>query len=100
MERSWLAYTVDVAVEGRYDLDLRVSSLRSGGQVRIELPGEDASPPIIVPETGDWQVYATATIKGLSLKRGRQTIRVVFATGTDNGHVCNFNWMAFRKSAG
>jgi hypothetical protein len=93
-------YTLEVSEDGNYDIDLRVSSISGGGWVRLDVVGQNGSEPIVVPKTGDWQRYATVTLKGVRLGKGRQRIRVLFMRGVpeDGGHVCNFNWLRITPS--
>ena len=49
---EWLAYTVNVATAGTYDLEVRVASAGAGGTFHIEVNGVDRTGPLTVPNTG------------------------------------------------
>jgi hypothetical protein len=97
-EGEWLAYTVDVPETGKYDLDVRVSSLSATGQFRVELDGRDVTGKITVPQTYDWQIYRTVTRPALALPAGRHTLRLVFSLTGNDDCACNFNWLQLRRS--
>ncbi len=99
---EWLAYTVDVAEDGAYDLDLRVSVPVGGGTLHLESGGKDVTGPIELPETGGWDRWTTVTRRGVRLAKGRQVIRVSFDSVADPAargfgeYLCNLNWIAVR----
>lgn len=81
---EWMNYSVEVAKDGIYDLEAVVSGFKVGdeaGAFRIEFDGEDKTGEIIAPNTGKWYVFKTVTRKGLALKKGWHTMRVVFTRG-------------------
>jgi hypothetical protein len=97
---EWLAYTIEVAEDGSYELDIRLSGDGRGGRLHVEFDGSDLTGAIEVPNTGGWQKWRTATSRAVHLRKGRQVMRVIFdraADGTD-GNVCNFNWVRVRAS--
>jgi beta-glucanase (GH16 family) len=83
MPGEWLEYAVDVEA-GTYDLELRVASLTLGGTMHLELNGVDVTGPISFPATGGWQDWNSATVEGVTLHPGRQTMRVVIDSGAFN----------------
>jgi hypothetical protein len=100
---EWLTYTVAVSETGFYDLDLRLSNVSSGGQVRVEvydnMAATDLTGSLSVPNTKNWQKWKTVTRHGIYLNAGRHVLRVCFdrkAGGPQ--YICNFNWMRFSKS--
>jgi hypothetical protein len=96
---EWLAYTVDVAEAGSYDVELRVSALAGGGTLHLESDGKDVTGPIEMPSTGNWIKWTTVTQKAVRLEKGRRVLRVVFDTApAASGHVCNLNWVRFTKA--
>jgi hypothetical protein len=97
---EWLAYTVEVAEDGAYEIDMRLSSPGESAKLHVEFDGRDWSGPVDVPNTRDWQHWQTATCRAGRLQKGRRVMRIVFdwpARGT-NGYVCNFNWVRVRAS--
>lgn len=101
MPGEWLEYTVNVLEEGNYDLSLRIATIGAGAKVHVEFGGQDATGPIILPKTGDWQSWQTATTRPIRLHSGRQVMRVVFDSRPRAGGraVCNLNWIRLTKSA-
>ncbi|GIV58476.1 MAG: hypothetical protein KatS3mg042_1389 [Rhodothermaceae bacterium] len=82
--REWLAYTIDVQETGLYTLQARVASPQSGNRFRIEVDGVPVSEDVEVPDTGDWQAWATATAEGIALTEGLHTLKFRFLTGGFN----------------
>ena len=100
---EWLAYSVDVASDGVYDIDLRVASVGGGSTLHVEFDGTDVTGPVELPNTGEWQVWQTVTKARVSLRKGQQAMRVVFdkaqsAPGTGRGYIGNLNWITVRPS--
>lgn len=89
---EWLSYTVDVAADGLYDLDLRLAADGDGKTMHIEVDGEDITGSIDVPNTAGWQVWNTITVENIDLTAGTHDLRVVF----DSDYM-NFNYMEFRS---
>lgn len=81
---EWMNYTVDVARDGLYDLEVVASAFvpaERAAAFRIEFDGEDKTGDIVPPYTGKWYIFKTTTKKGIPLKKGFQTMRVVFTRG-------------------
>lgn len=74
---EWLHYTVKVAEDGVYDIEMPVASNKQGGLFHLEIDGADLTGPIRIPDTGGWTVLKTITHQGVKLKKGVHTIRVV-----------------------
>src|SRR4051812_40112063 len=91
---EWLNYTVNVATAVTYDLDVRVASPSSGGTFHIEVNGVDRTGPLVVPNTGGWQAWATIRKSGVSLAAGTQTWRLVMDASGAGGAVANFNYIS------
>jgi tetratricopeptide (TPR) repeat protein len=99
---EWLAYTVEVLEDGDYDLALRIGTPGIGARTHVEFDGRNATGPIMLPRTGSFQVWQTATTPRVRLRKGRQVMRIVFdapARGTA-GYVCELNWIRLSKSGG
>ena len=77
---EWLSYTVNVAVAGYYDINVRVASPNTGGSLRIQMAGQDVA-SLVVPNTGAWQTWTTATVPSISLNAGQQILKLA----VDNG---------------
>jgi hypothetical protein len=91
---EWLQYTADVSPAGTYALELRLASASTGGTMRVEVDGTDVTGPIVVPNTGGWQVWQTTRIGGIVLQAGRHRIRLVFVASGTNG-IANVNFFRF-----
>lgn len=89
---EWLQYTVDVNA-GIYDLEFRVASPGAGGTFHLEVNGTNVTGALVVPSTGDWQVWTTVKRAGVALPGGRQLWRLVIDGVGDSGNVGNFNYI-------
>jgi hypothetical protein len=72
---EWLAYTVTVAAEGTYNVQLNVASPHSSGRLRVMF-GNVGTPSLPVPNTGGWQRWTTIAAQ-VTLPAGPQVMRVV-----------------------
>ncbi|WP_152285921.1 carbohydrate-binding protein [Flavicella marina] len=72
---EWQEYTVNVATEGQYLLDLRYSAPNNGGNVNISFDGINKTGSMALPATGNWTTYSNVT-KSVSLVAGEQVLRV------------------------
>jgi hypothetical protein len=95
---EWLKYTVDVAADGTYALDVRLASLTGGGAFHFEVDGVRVTNNLTVPKTGAWTTYSTLTQTGVALKAGRHVVRLVMDANGGTGYVANFNWMRFTRT--
>ena len=92
---EWLHYTVTIAEEGVYDLDVRNASANSSSgnrRIRFEIAGEDLTGTIDLPHTGDWNAYVTTTVTGIELPAGTHRLRLHIVGGHSN-----INWFEFRQ---
>ncbi len=89
---EWLEYTVEVASDGMYDLDLRMATEGDGKILHIEVDGQNVSGPVAVPNTEGWQIWGTTTVEDLNLTAGTHVLRLVF----DSDYM-NLNYMEFRN---
>jgi hypothetical protein len=89
---EWLQYTADVRATGTYAVELRVASASTGGTLRVEVDGVDVTGTLVVPNTGDWQVWRTIRKDGVVLEAGRRRIRLVFVAAGTNG-IANVNYL-------
>jgi hypothetical protein len=89
---EWLEYTVNVAEAGTYTVELRVASQNAtGSSIRVEFDGEDKTGKITVPNTSNWQQYATVS-KDVVLTAGKHMMRVLMGDGA-----FNFNYTNIKK---
>ena len=91
---EWLKYTVTVATAGLYTIDVRVASPGIGGTFHLEAKGIDVTGPLEVPDTGDWQSWATVSRSSVALAAGTQELRLVMDSVGSSGAVGNFNWLS------
>ena len=90
---EWLEYTVDVASDGQYDIQVRVASAAITGTLHIEFDGADVTGPMIFWSTCDWQKWNSVFAHRVSLTAGQHVMRV--SMDSSNFDV---NWIWFRKS--
>lgn len=88
---EWLEYTVNVASAGVYSLEVRAAVKGDGRFFKLESNGKVLAPKIEIPDTGDWQIWKTFKVDGLSLQAGKQVLR---ATIGDTDYL-NLNYMIF-----
>jgi glucosylceramidase len=92
---EWLTYAVNVAAAGDYVLDTRVASSGAGGTFHVEFAGVDQTGPLTVPNTGNWQTWATVS-RTVRLVAGPQVIRVVADSAGASGATGNLNFLRLR----
>ena len=76
---EWLAYTVDVASSGTYDVELRVSNQdwAPAPAFRLEIDGTAIPGSVDVPSTGSWGAFTWVKKPRVLLRAGRHVLRVV-----------------------
>ncbi|MEJ2616010.1 MAG: family 16 glycosylhydrolase [Ignavibacteriaceae bacterium] len=74
---EWLKYTVDVKTAGTYQIECRVASAGNSGAFKVEIDGNDVTGIINVPNTGDWQNWATVVSKSFQLSGGIHTLKIL-----------------------
>jgi hypothetical protein len=70
-----MQYSVDVASDALYDVEVRVASTGTEGKFHFQAGTADISGVINVPNTGDWQNWQTVTVRDLALSATDQKIR-------------------------
>jgi len=86
---EWLAYTIRVEQAGEYRLRARTSRGSSGSRtIRFLLDGVDKTGSMVVPPTGNWEVYTTVESLPLELPAGEHILRVDITSGD-----FNLNWI-------
>jgi hypothetical protein len=94
---EWLAYTVEVAETGTYEVEIPVASAGKGGTFHIEFDGADKTGSIDVPDTGSWQKLEIISKGGLELEAGRRLMRVVMDTEGATKSVADIDYFRFRR---
>jgi hypothetical protein len=94
---EWLKYSVNVTAAGTYTLQFRVASPTGGGVFHLEVGGVDRTGPLVVPNTGGWQSWATVN-KDVVLAAGHQQWRLVLDSAPAS--VGNFNYIRVVASGG
>lgn len=94
---EWLAYTVNVAAAGTYDLDLRFASPASGAKLHLELDGTNATGPMTLPSTAGWQNWQTLRKSGITLPAGQHVLRLFIDSVASSGAAGNLNWLRFTR---
>jgi hypothetical protein len=74
---EWLAYTVNVATTGDYDLEARVGSGFDNSAYHIEIDGASVTGRIVVPNSGNWDTYQWLGKKRVTLAAGQHVVRIV-----------------------
>ncbi|MFC2015854.1 glycoside hydrolase family 3 C-terminal domain-containing protein [Chloroflexota bacterium] len=111
-EGEWLAFTVDVASTGLYDVQVRVASamektisetlpvlgtvswtLPATRTLHVEIDGKDVSRPLTFVATGGWQSWTSVFGRRIQLTEGQHVMRIVM----DSGGI-NLNWISFAAS--
>ena len=98
-EGEWLAYTVNVASAGTYDIEVRVASSGAGGTFHIDVNGVNKTGTFTVPNTGGWQTWVTLRKTGLTLSGGQQVFKLVLDSSGPGGAVGNFNYLRVAASS-
>ena len=89
---DWADYLVFVAEAGNFELNLRVSSAYSGGQMQLKDSIGQVLTTIDVPGTGSWTTWQT--ISGtVQLPQGYNKLRFFVSTSGE----FNCNWIEFIK---
>ncbi|MGH7955624.1 MAG: carbohydrate-binding protein [Opitutaceae bacterium] len=90
---EWLTYTVEVAVNGTYDVEVSASGVGNArnqgfrGEFRIEFDGVDVTGPIEAPDTKAWDSFAIVKRSGVRLTQGIRTMRIHMGTRQGNFNV-------------
>lgn len=87
---EWFEYTVNVNTAGVYTLQARVAINAASKSFHVELDGQNISGPINIPNTGDWQTWATVSVTTPALTTGKKVLRIVVDAAE-----FNLNWINF-----
>jgi len=73
---EWLQYTVDIAADAVYDVNVRVASGTTNGNFHLIVDGADITVPYYVPNTGGWNTWQTITIPNVILNANDAELRM------------------------
>jgi hypothetical protein len=74
---EWLAYTVNVAATGTYDLAIRAANSYSAPTAfHMEVDGANVTGSIAVPNTGGWGNFQWVGKQGVALTAGKHVLKV------------------------
>ena len=83
---EWLAYRVDVAEAGAYDITLRAASPGTRPAIELSIDGDGIARFLTFPSPADGETFAVKTIEGIELSAGQQTLRIDFGKGGVEAH--------------
>jgi hypothetical protein len=72
---EWLQYTVNVAADALYDINIRVASGANSGKFHFIMDGVEISAPFSVPNSGGWQTWQTVTVQDVILSSTDKKLR-------------------------
>ncbi|WP_123040472.1 carbohydrate-binding protein [Cohnella candidum] len=79
---EWLAYSVDIAKAGVYNVDFVTATSMDGAKVRLWLDdATDLTGEVDVPNSVTWENWATTTKQGVYLPAGTHTLKVETVKG-------------------
>jgi len=64
---EWIQYSVDVAAEAVYEVEVRVASISTDGKFHFQAGNADISLPTNVPNTGAWDNWQTIKVTNVIL---------------------------------
>jgi endoglucanase len=92
-DKEWLQFTYDLKNQSTFDVSVRYSSEKAGGKLYLEQDAVKISESVELPITGGQSAWKTITLKNVSLKQGRNKIRIHFESGN-----FNLNFLEFKKA--
>jgi len=87
-DNDWMDYKLNVTKAGKYEVQFRVASASSGGQLSLK-QGTTVLANLSIPVTNGWQTWKTIS-DTINLKEGVQTLRFFASKGG-----WNINWFSF-----
>ncbi|HZM33731.1 MAG TPA: Ig-like domain-containing protein [Burkholderiales bacterium] len=92
---EWLAYTVNVPADGKYDIAVNAATNYSSTPAfRVEVDGVNVTGKLSVPSTGSWSSFKWVGKQGVDLKAGKRVLKVV-----SEAEYFNLNGMSVLASA-
>lgn len=83
-EDEWLQYSISVAADDLYDIEIRTASINYSGRFKILFNGVDKTGEVSVPNTGSWFSFTTLKLEEISLGRSDTSMRVYMISGGFN----------------
>lgn len=74
---EWLAYTINVATAGTYDLAVRAANNLSPSSFHIEIDGTNVTGSVTVPVTGSWGTFNWFGVSAVPLAAGQHVLKLV-----------------------
>ena len=93
---EWVEYTLDVAVAGNYELELRLSNTEPNAKVHAEIDGTNVTGSITVPDTNNFSTFSSVK-RTFALTAGSHVLRLAFDAQAVNGSVAGVDWMKLTK---
>jgi DUF5010 C-terminal domain len=90
---DWHNYSITAPSNGFYTLSMRVANTTAGSTYHVAIDGVSAVQGIAVPNTGDYDAFATVTSAPFALTAGQHVMQIVLDTGSTGGFGGDFNWM-------
>jgi endoglucanase len=91
-DSEWLQYTFELNANESFDVAIRFSNNAAGGTLYLEDENGKISKTITLPFSGGEAIWKTITLKNVSLKQGKNKIRVHFERGN-----FKLNYLEFKK---
>jgi hypothetical protein len=88
---EWLEYSVDVQKLGLYDISFRVAANGDARTLSLSMDDKAIATNVAIPNTAGWQAWQTVTVKNVTLKPGKQILRLTIGA-TD---YVNINYVTF-----
>jgi chitodextrinase len=74
---EWLAYTINVAATGVYDIEIRAATGFLNSAFHVEIDGVNVTGTITVPNTPSWSTFTWVGKKGVALTSGIHVLKIV-----------------------
>ena len=74
---EWLAYSVNVAAAGSYNIEIRSSTTFTDAAFHVELGGKPLTGSIAVASTGGWSTFNWVGAKSVALPAGKHVLKIV-----------------------
>jgi len=88
---EWIQYSVNVAAEAVYEVEVRVASISAEGKFHLQAGNADISLPSSVPNTGGWETWQTIKVSNVILTPSDNKIR--FYVDNTGFNVGSFNFI-------
>ncbi len=92
---EWVAYSVQVASAGNYELHLRIASISDAGRLQLLDDNKPLTNVVSIPKTGGWYNWDTVKIEGITMQAGLHKLVLKFI---NSGF--NIDQMEFVKISG